>query len=70
MRLDINIIMQTAFFSHLIPQEETGREYIPDATGVPDYDPELRSALKLAKMTLSEYKKKVEHAIEVIPSIV
>lgn len=46
-------------------QEETGKEYIPRKEVVLDYDPELRSALKLAKMTLSEYKKKVEAAIEV-----
>jgi hypothetical protein len=46
-------------------QEETGKEYIPGNAVVLDYDPELRSALKLAKMTLSEYKKKAEAAIEV-----
>lgn len=46
-------------------QEETGREYIPGSVEVLDYNPELRSAVKLARMTLSEYKKKVEVAIEV-----
>lgn len=47
-------------------EEETGREFIPGTSSETfDYNPELRSAIKYAKMTLSEYKKLVEVAIEV-----
>ena len=47
-------------------EEETGREFIPGSSPERfDYNPELRSAIKFAKMTLSEYKKCVEISIEV-----
>jgi hypothetical protein len=47
-------------------EEETGREFIPGSSpGRFDYNPELRAAIQFAKMTLSEYKKRVEIAIEV-----
>lgn len=47
-------------------EEETGREFIPGSSPDRcDYIPELRTALKTAKMTLSEYKKSIEVAIEV-----
>jgi len=46
-------------------EEETGREYIPDVpTRLPVYDPELRSSVKTASMTLPEYKKEVEKFLE------
>lgn len=48
-------------------EEETGYEFIPGTSReLLDYNPELRSAIKFAKMTLSEYKKLIEVAIEVI----
>jgi hypothetical protein len=50
-------------------EEETGKEFIPGTAPERfDYNPELRSAIKNAKMTLSEYKKLVEVAIEVTSS--
>ena len=45
-------------------EEETGREYIPSSTGVPTYDPDLRSSVKTASMKLPEYKKEVEKFME------
>lgn len=45
-------------------EEETGREYIPSSRSLPTYDPELRSSVKSASMTLPEYKKKVEKLLE------
>lgn len=48
-------------------EEETGREFIPGSSPDRcDYVPELRTSVKTAKMTLSEYKKLIEKAIEVI----
>jgi hypothetical protein len=47
-------------------EEETGREYIPGSSpGRFDYNPELRTSVTLAKMTLPEYKKRIEDIIEV-----
>jgi hypothetical protein len=51
-------------------EEETGKEFIPGTSENFDYNPELRSAIKNAKMTLSEYKKLVEVAIEVVPPLI
>mmetsp|Transcript_5543 Transcript_5543/g.5702 ORF Transcript_5543/g.5702 Transcript_5543/m.5702 type:complete len:389 (+) Transcript_5543:1612-2778(+) len=46
-------------------EEETGREFIPGSSPDRcDYVPELRTSVKTAKMTLSEYKKLIEKAIE------